>query len=88
MKAKVAALMLGLGAAGLVLATGISARQAAAASSAARLNGPRTGPLQAWEIVAQVTGVSIRPGLPERALRCKPDGSSYTCLSWIDVCKS
>jgi hypothetical protein len=45
---------------------------------------------QAWEIVAQTTGnwpLQTDTFRNER-YRCRPDGSGYTCYSWIDVCKS
>ncbi len=44
---------------------------------------------QAWEIVAQLSGnwpIQTDTFRNER-YKCKPDGSGYTCLSWIDVCK-
>ena len=44
---------------------------------------------QAWEIVAQLSGnwpIQTDAFRNER-YRCKPDGSGYTCLSTIDVCK-
>jgi hypothetical protein len=44
---------------------------------------------QAWEIVSQLHG---NWPLPETSFRkerysCKKDGSGYTCLSTIEVCK-
>jgi hypothetical protein len=45
---------------------------------------------QAWEIVAQLSGnwpIQTDTFRNER-YKCKKDGDGYTCLSWIDVCKS
>jgi hypothetical protein len=44
---------------------------------------------QAWEIVAQLSGnwpIQTDTFRNER-YKCKPDGSGYTCLSTIDICK-
>ncbi|HET6321444.1 MAG TPA: hypothetical protein VFF87_05280 [Hyphomicrobium sp.] len=45
---------------------------------------------QAWEIVAQLSGnwPVATDTLRNERYKCKKDGSGYTCLSWIDVCKS
>lgn len=45
---------------------------------------------QAWEITAQVTGNwPIKTDtFKNESYKCKPDGSGYTCISTIDVCKS
>jgi len=45
---------------------------------------------QAWEIVAQLSGnwPIATDTLRNERYKCKKDGSGYTCLSWIDVCKS
>jgi hypothetical protein len=94
MKAKVAALMLGLGAAGLVVATGFVAPAEAGRCVTKRGKGwawsEGMARFQAWEIVAQMSGnwpIQTDTFRNER-YRCKPDGNGYTCLSWIDVCKS
>jgi hypothetical protein len=45
---------------------------------------------QAWEIVAQLSGnwpIQTDTFRNER-YKCSKDGDGYTCLSWIDVCKS
>jgi hypothetical protein len=44
---------------------------------------------QAWEIVSQKYGNWPFPdtNFKNERYKCKPDGSGYTCLSWIDVCK-
>ena len=44
---------------------------------------------QAWEIVAQTTGnwPIMTDTFKNEVYRCKPDGSQWMCLSWIDVCK-
>src|SRR5262245_12200766 len=45
---------------------------------------------QAWEIVAQVSGNWPIPTdtFKNERYKCKPDGSGWTCYSWIDVCRS
>jgi len=45
---------------------------------------------QAWEIVAQLSGnwPIATDKLRTERYKCKKDGSGYTCLSWIDICKS
>ena len=44
---------------------------------------------QAWEIVAQLSGnwPIQTDTFRNEHYKCKPDGSGYTCLSAIDVCK-
>ena len=44
---------------------------------------------QAWEIVAQLSGNwPIQSNTFRNERYMQKDGSGYTCLSWIDVCKS
>lgn len=96
MKAKLAAVMLGLGAAGLLLAPVAGFVSSAEAARCVTKRGKGWGftkgqaRFQAWEIVAQVTGnwPFQTDTFKNERYKCKPDGSGYTCLSWIDVCKS
>lgn len=95
MKARIAALMLGLAAAGLIAsATGFVDSADAASCVTKRGKGwawtEDMAKFQAWEIVAQLSGNwPIRSDtFRNERYRCKKDGSGYTCLSWIDVCKS
>jgi hypothetical protein len=88
MKAKFAAVALGAGAAALLLATAADAgcvtrrgKGWAWTEGMARF--------QAWEIVSQKYGNWPLPdtNFKNERYKCKKDGSGYTCLSWIDVCK-
>lgn len=96
MKTKIAALALGLAAAAVLLtpATGYIAPAEAGKCVTKRGKGwawtEDMAKFQAWEIVAQLSGnwpIQSDAFRNER-YKCKKDGSGYTCLSWIDVCKS
>jgi hypothetical protein len=92
MKAKVAALMLGVGAATLLLATSFASPAEAGCVTRRGQGWAWTQDMarfQAWEIVSQKYGNWPLPNSNFRNERykCRPDGSGYTCLSWIDVCK-
>jgi hypothetical protein len=94
MNAKLAALMLGIGAAGLALTSGFVTPAEAGRCVTKRGKGwawtESMARFQAWEIVAQLSGnwpIQTDTFRNER-YKCKPDGNGYTCLSWIDVCKS
>lgn len=87
MKVKIAAIVLGLGTAALLLASTAEAgcvtrhgKGWAWTKDMARF--------QAWEIVSQKHGNWPFPdtNFKNERYKCKPDGSGYTCLSWIDVC--
>lgn len=73
-----------------------SIRAAAAKSTCKTHHGKGWAPtldmakFQSWEITAQVTGNwPIKTDtFKNEKYNCKPDGSGYTCLSKIDVCKS
>ena len=96
MKAKVAVVMLSLGAAGLLFApiAGFVSTAEAAGCVTKRGKGwawtEGMARFQAWEIVSQKYGnwPFPTPYFKNERYKCKPDGSGYTCLSWIDVCKS
>jgi hypothetical protein len=91
MKAKFAALTLGLCVAGLAVAT-VTPAEAGCVTRRGKGWGWSEGiaRFQAWEIVSQKYGNWPLPDTNFRNERykCKPDGSGYVCLSWIDVCKS
>jgi hypothetical protein len=91
MKAKFAALTLGLCVAGLVAAA-VTPAEAGCVTRRGKGWGWSEGiaRFQAWEIVSQKYGNWPLPDTNFRNERykCKPDGSGYVCLSWIDVCKS
>lgn len=94
MKAKVAALMLGIGAAGLLLAPAIGFVSSAEAGCVTKRGKgwawtKGMARFQAYEIVWQKYGGWPLPAtnLRNERYKCKPDGSGYTCLSWVDVCK-
>jgi hypothetical protein len=88
MKVKVATLMLGITTAALLFAS-----SAEAGCITRRGKGwawtEDTARFQAWEIVSQKYGNWPLPetNFKNERYKCKPDGSGYTCLSWIDVCK-
>ncbi len=90
MKSKLTAIMLGLGAAGLLIST-ITPADARCVTRRGKGWAWTEGMarFQAWEIVSQKYGNWPLPDTNFRNERykCKPDGSGYTCLSWIDVCK-
>lgn len=95
MKAKMAALVLGIAAAALVVpASGLIAPAEAGRCVTKRGKGwawtEEMARFQAWEIVAQLSGnwPVATDTLRNERYKCKKDGSGYTCLSWIDVCKS
>jgi hypothetical protein len=96
MKAKIVAVILGLAAVGVLLAqmTGFVSSAEAARCVTKRGKGwawtQDMAKFQAWEIVAQLSGnwpIQTDTFRNER-YQCKKDGDGYTCLSWIDVCKS
>ena len=96
MKVKVAALVLGLAAAGVLLAPVAGFVSSAEAARCVTKRGKGwawtqdMAKFQAWEIVAQLSGnwpIQTDTFRNER-YKCKKDGDGYTCLSWIDVCKS
>ena len=97
MKAKLAALMLVLGAVGLMLSPVTSFTSQAEAKTVCKTKRGKgwawtegMARFQAWEIVAQLSGnwpFQVDTFKNEH-YKCKKDGSGYTCLSWIDVCKS
>lgn len=95
MKLKLAALVLGLAAAGAVLVPSgfVSTAEAGKCVTKRGKGWAWTEDLarfQAWEIVAQLSGnwpIQTDTFRNER-YKCKKDGDGYTCLSWIDVCKS
>lgn len=88
MNARVAAFFWGLGASALLLAS-------AADAGCVTRHGKGwawtedMAKFQAWEIVSQLHGNWPLPDTNFRNTRykCKADGSGYTCLSTIDVCK-
>jgi len=88
MKAKLAGLVLGLGAATLMLA---SAAEAGCVTKHGKGYGWTVdmAKFQAWEIISQKYGNWPFPDTNFRNIRykCKADGDGYTCLSSIDVCK-
>lgn len=93
MKLKLAALVLGVAAAGAMLAP---AAPALAKGACVTKNGKGWGfdeaqaRFQAWEIVAQTTGnwPIATDKLIDKKYKCAKDGSGVTCYSWIDVCKN
>ena len=96
MKIKVAA-VLGLSAVGMLIAP--FAGYVTSADAAARCVTKRgkgwawtedMARFQPWEIVAQLSGnwPIATDKLRTERYKCKKDGSGYTCLSWIDICKS
>jgi hypothetical protein len=92
MKAKVAAVVLGAGAAALLLGASVPSPAEAACVTRRGQGWAWTKDMarfQAWEIISQKYGNWPLPDTNFRNERykCKPDGSGYTCLSWIDVCK-
>jgi len=90
MKAKFAALVLGLAAAGALLAPAAEAAGCVTKRGKGWAWTEDMARFQAWEIVAQLSGnwpIQTDKFRNER-YKCKKDGSGYTCLSWIDVCKS
>ena len=98
MKAKFAALVLGVAAAGVLLAPAVGFTSAAEAGKCVTKRGKGyawtedMAKFQAWEIIAQLSGnwpIQTDTFRNERYKCSKAkDGSGYTCLSWIDVCKS
>jgi hypothetical protein len=88
MRAKLAAFILGLGASALLLAS-------AADAGCVTRHGKGwawtedLAKFQAWEIVSQLHGNWPLPdtNFCNTRYKCKADGSGYTCLSSIDVCK-
>jgi hypothetical protein len=88
MKAKLAALLLGAGAAAVFFATAADAKCVTRHGKGWAWT-ESMAKFQAWEIVSQLHG---NWPLPETSFRnerykCQKDGSGYTCLSTIDVCK-
>ena len=88
MKAKLAGIALGVGTCALLLTS-------AADAGCVTRHGKGwawtedMAKFQAWEIVSQLHGNWPLPDTNFRNTRykCKPDGSGYTCLSTIEVCK-
>jgi hypothetical protein len=95
MKGKVAAIALCLAVGALLVpATGFVASAEAGRCVTKRGKGwawtQDMAKFQAWEIVAQLSGnwpIQTDTFRNER-YKCTKDGDGYTCLSWIDVCKS
>jgi hypothetical protein len=87
MKVKVAGLVLGLGAAALLLATAADAKCVTRRGKGWAWT-EDMAKFQAWEIVSQLHGNWPFPdtNFKNERYKCKKDGSGYTCLSWIDVC--
>ena len=88
MKLKFAALLIGAATAAVLLATAADAKCVTRHGKGWAWT-EDMAKFQAWEIVSQLHG---NWPLPETSFRnerysCKKDGSGYTCLSTIDVCK-
>lgn len=89
MNAKLARLALAVAAAGLPLAPGAALASCVTKHGRGWAFTEDLARFQAWEIVAQLCGnwpIQTDTFRNER-YKCNPDGSGYTCLSTIDICK-
>ena len=89
MTAKLAGMALAIAAAGLVMAPSASLAACVTKHGKGWAFTEDLARFQAWEIVAQLSGnwpIQSDTFRNER-YKCRPDGSGYTCLSTIDICK-
>jgi hypothetical protein len=88
MKAKLIATALGVGTCALLLASSANAGCVTRHGKGWAWT-EDMAKFQAWEIVSQLHGNWPLPDTNFRktSYKCKPDGSGYTCLSTIQVCK-
>jgi hypothetical protein len=89
MSAKLAGIALAVAAAGLPLAPSAAFAGCTTKHGKAWAWTEDLARFQAWEIVAQLSGnwpIQTDTFRNER-YKCNPDGSGYTCLSTIDICK-
>lgn len=89
MNAKLAAVVMAAGVAALALAASPASAKCVTKHGKGWAFTEDMARFQAWEIVAQLSGnwPIQTDTFRNEHYKCKPDGSGYTCLSSIDVCR-